>query len=435
MSGIIVIGTQWGDEGKGKIVDRLALKSDYVVRYQGGANAGHTLYVSGKKTVLHLIPSGILHSHTCCVIATGVVLDIFELEAEINHLKKAGYLSNHQQLKISDNATLVLPYHKHLDQSREKHLDKNKIGTTGRGIGPAYEDRTARKSLLFSDVFLSDQELKEKLIHSSQETLFLLSQFYKTESLSVSIILANIQKIRNQLVSYRCADTSLVIRRALEKNKKVLFEGAQGVLLDLWQGTYPYVTSSSTLSGSALTGSGVGWGSIQKVLGVMKAYTTRVGHGPFPSECKGAELSHLETKGKERGATTQRRRRCGWLDLVALKYAVQINNVTHLAVMKLDVLSGLEVVKVCTSYTLRGKRTEDYLVRSVDLNQCQPVYQEFSGWKSDLRLCKTKKDLPLEAVQFLQLIENFLKIPIVMVSVGPNREDTIEIDSLWSISH
>ena len=315
-----------------------------------------------------------------------------------------------------------------MDLAREKKLGYQKIGTTCKGIGPAYEDRTSRKALLLSDLFLSNEDLEGKLVHAVQEKLFLLSKFYGKKSSSVSVLLEKLKKARPILEPYRCLDTSLVIDKALKENKKVLFEGAQGVLLDLFYGTYPYVTSSSTLAGSALTGAGVGCQHITKILGVFKAYTTRVGSGPFPSECDSKYQTYLVEKGQEQGSTTQRTRRCGWLDLAALKYAVRISGITHLALTKLDVLSGLETFKVCTAYVLNGKPVEHYPINKV--NQCQPVYKEFQGWNKDLRSCKKREDLPEEAQVFLQFIENSLKTPIEIISVGPNRDETIVVSSL-----
>lgn len=423
VSAIVVIGSQWGDEGKGKVID--SIPSDYVVRYQGGANAGHTLTVGSKKIILHLIPSGILHPHTQCVITPGVVMDVLELLNEIRCLKQKGYLKKDSQLLISDSTALVLDYHKKIDLAREEILSRNKIGTTGRGIGPAYEDRAGRTSLLFRDLFLSDEDLKNKLERTAAEKSFLLSKFYNKKDFSLKTAFDDLKKARPLLEHYRCSDTSLVIYRALRENKKVLFEGAQGVLLDWLQGTYPYVTSSSTLAGSALTGAGVGWQKIDKVLGVAKAYTTRVGSGPFPSECDPKHQLFLEERGKERGATTQRKRRCGWLDLKALEYSVRINDMTHLALMKLDVLSGLKSIPICVSYKLKGKKLEYYPVSSAELEQCRPVYQEFSGWSKNLRSCKKWEDLPQPAQALIQFIENSLKIPIEFVSVGPEREETV----------
>ena len=431
MSGIIIIGSQWGDEGKGKITDAFSSQADYVVRYHGGSNAGHTLNVKGKKIILHLVPSGILHSHIQCVISSGVVLDVIGLMDEITQLKKLGYLARDEQLLISDSATLLLDYHKQLDQAREAKAQTNKIGTTGKGVGPAYEDRSSRKALTFGDLFLSDEELKGKLEKSYAEKLFILREYYHQPPLPVSALMEGLKKARMFLEKYRCQDTSFLIHQALEKNKKVLFEGAQGALLDLLHGTYPYVTSSSTLAGSALTGVGVGWKNIKKVLAITKAYTTRVGFGPFPSECDEKTQTHLENKGLERGSTTNRRRRCGWLDLPALKYAIRTGGITHLALMKLDVLTGLDTIKVCKSYELNGKKLNQYPIHFEKLKDCKPVYEEFSGWKEDLTGCVNFNDFPKSAQNYIQWIEKNLNIPIDMISVGPGRHQTVWINPLF----
>ena len=319
MSGIIVIGSQWGDEGKGKAVDVFSAKADYVVRYQGGSNAGHTLNFNGQKKILHLIPSGIFHSNTTCLITSGVVLDIETLVSEIEAINKSNPLNLSSKLLISDSATVLLSYHKVLDQAREKALNGTKIGTTGKGIGPAYEDRASRKALLLSDLFTDKDTLKTKLENNISEKKFLIENLYKGNSISVEEVLNQILLLREELKPYRCSDTSAVIYKALKENKKVLFEGAQGSLLDLLHGTYPYVTSSNTLAGAALVGSGIGPGFIQKVIAITKSYTTRVGEGPFPTECSEQEGQMLQKKGEEWGATTGRIRRCGWLDIPRLE--------------------------------------------------------------------------------------------------------------------
>lgn len=426
---MVVVGAQWGDEGKGKIIDIFSSSADYVVRYQGGANAGHTLNVSGKQTILHLIPSGILHPQVQCIISSGVVLDVFSLIHEIENLKQTGYLKNNRQLLISESASMLFDHHKLLDQVREHQAGTQKIGTTGRGIGPAYEERISRKALLFGDLFLDDETLKEKLTASSKEVFFLLTHYYKQPALSIDSLWEKLKKARSVLAPYRCSNTSLVIDKALKEDKKVLFEGAQGVLLDIFQGTYPYVTSSATTAGSALTGAGLGWSKIKKVLAVSKTYTTRVGHGPFPSECSSEEQAFLEKKGKERGATTNRRRRCGWLDLTALKYAVRINGINSMALTKLDVLSGLDTIKVCIAYHLNGRRIQEYPLRLDQLNQCQAVYKELPGWKQDIRKIVSFEDLPIEARRYIHFIEEELEIPIDVISVGPNREEVIRRSS------
>ena len=431
MSGIVVIGAQWGDEGKGKIIDLLSSHADYVVRYQGGANAGHTLNVSGKQTILHLIPSGILHPSVQCIISSGVVLDVFSLITEIENLIQAGYLKNKQQLLISNSSSMLFDYHKHLDQARENQPKSQKIGTTGRGIGPAYEQRMSRRALLFGDLFLSSAELKDKLVKAGEEALFLLKNYYKQEAYSMDELFEKLKKARDILAPYQHPNTSLVIHQALQKGKRVLFEGAQGSLLDIFQGTYPYVTSSSTTAGSALTGAGLGWNRIKKVLAVSKAYTTRVGKGPFPSECTPEEQVFLEEKGQERGATTNRRRRCGWLDLMALKYSIRLNGSDSLALVKLDVLSGLDTIKVCVEYQIKGKRVSEYPVHFAQLSQCQAIYKELPGWKQDISQMTSFEDLPQTARQYIHFIESELNIPIDIISVGPNREEFIERSALF----
>jgi adenylosuccinate synthase len=429
--GIIVVGSQWGDEGKGKVVDVFSAQSDFVVRYQGGANAGHTLVVDGKKTVLHLIPSGILHPNTVCIIAAGVVLDVETLCKEISALKAAGLMQESSQLLISDSATVLLPYHRRLDTAREKAAGLEKIGTTGRGIGPAYEERAARKALLFGDLFQKDL-LRGKLESALKEKNFLLEKFYNEEPVSVDETLKLIETVSEQLSPYRCKDTSLVIHKALKAGKKVLFEGAQGSLLDLLHGTYPYVTSSSTVAGSALIGSGIGASLPLKVVGITKAYTTRVGSGPFPTESDDSTGERLRQIGQEFGATTGRSRRCGWLDLVALKYAVRLNGITNLALMKLDVLSGFDKLHVCTSYDLDGEKITEYPVTPGDLARCKPVYEALPGWKEDLTRARSLKDLPRPAQDYIQFISSNVAIPIDVVSVGPGRDQTLWIKPLFT---
>ena len=431
MPGIIVVGSQWGDEGKGKVVDVFSAKSDFVVRYQGGANAGHTLVVDGKKTILHLVPSGILHAHTTCVIAAGCVLDVEKLCVEIKALRETGLLRENAQLLISDNATVILPYHRQLDQAREKSLGHEKIGTTGRGIGPAYEERASRTALLFGDLF-QKETLQPKLEAALREKNFLIEKFYGETPTPTADILKLIEEVTTYLAPYRCRDTSLVIFKALRNGKKVLFEGAQGSLLDILHGTYPYVTSSSTLSGSAMIGAGIGPGSVNQVMGITKAYTTRVGSGPFPTECLDAVGERMRQVGKEFGSTTGRERRCGWLDLVALKYAIRLSGITSLALMKLDVLSGFEKIEVCNAYELDGQRITDYPVSPGDLARCKPLTETLNGWKEDLTVAKSLKDLPRYAQEYIQFISASVAVPIDVVSVGPGRDQTLWIKPLFS---
>lgn len=431
MAGIIVVGSQWGDEGKGKVVDVFSAEADYVVRYQGGANAGHTLIVDGKKTVLHLVPSGILHNNTTCIIAAGVVLDVATVAEEIRALKKTGLVEDPKQLLISDSATIILPYHRRLDAARETALGHEKIGTTGKGIGPAYEERASRKAILFGDLFNKDT-LREKLEASLKEKNFLLEHYYKEEPVSVDEMMAELLKAADELAPHRCKDTSLLVYKALKTGKKVLFEGAQGSLLDLLHGTYPYVTSSSTLAGSALIGSGIGPNLVQKVVAITKAYTTRVGSGPFPTECNDEVGARMREVGKEFGATTGRERRCGWLDLVALKYAIRINGITNIALMKIDVLSGFDKIKACTAYELDGQTISEYPVSPGDLARAKPIYKELPGWTEDLSGSKSMKDLPINARDYVHFVGNELGVPIDVVSVGPGRDQTLWIKPLFT---
>ena len=432
MSGTIVIGSQWGDEGKGKAVDVFSAEADYVIRYQGGANAGHTLNIGNQKKILHLIPSGIFHYNTICIISAGVVLDIETLTSEIKAIKHSGnYLDNPSKLLISDSATVLLNYHRILDQAREKAVNGVKIGTTGKGIGPAYEDRASRKALLFGDLFTDKETLKNKLEKALSEKNFLIEKFYAQNPVSLEKTLNQILLLREELRPYRCQDTSSIIYKALKENKKVLFEGAQGSLLDLLHGTYPYVTSSSTLSGSALIGSGIGPGFIKKVIAITKAYTTRVGGGPFLTECTGEEGEVLQKKGEEWGATTGRMRRCGWLDLPALKYSSRINGITHLALMKLDVLSCFKEIPICVAYESKGKTIYDYPVYSSKLNEFKPVYTVLPGWQEDISFMRKFEELPEKAQNYISFIQKELDIPVEVISVGPAREATIWRRSLF----
>jgi len=431
MAGIVVVGAQWGDEGKGKVVDVFAAKADMVVRYQGGANAGHTLVVEGKKTVLHLIPSGILHAEKTCVIAPGVVLDVEGLRNEIFKLKDSGYLQNPKQLLISDSCTIILPYHKALDSAREKSLAHQKIGTTGKGIGPAYEDRAARRAITFGDLF--DQSvLREKLVLGLQEKNALLEKVYGEKPFVVDDLLPALAVLAEELAPYRCKDVSALVHKQLKGNRRVMFEGAQGTLLDLLHGTYPYVTSSSTIAGSACTGTGIGPTAITSVLGICKAYTTRVGSGPFPTELKDEVGERIQKEGHEFGSTTGRPRRCGWLDLVALKYAIRINGITNLALMKLDILSGFDKIGVCTGYKLNGELLTEFPTSSYELERVEPVIEYMPGWKEDITRLIALKDLPRAATNYIDFIGNQIGTPIDVISVGPGREQTLWVKPLFA---
>lgn len=431
MSGVVVVGAQWGDEGKGKLIDVFAEKADMVVRYQGGANAGHTLVVNGQKTVLHLVPSGILRPETTCVIASGVVIDVFAIRDEIKKLKDSGYLQNPKQLLISDTAAIILPYHKALDAARESSLSDGKIGTTGKGIGPAYEDRAARRAVLFGDIF--DQEtLKAKIELALREKNFILENYYKTPGFKLEDIVRDLTKVAEELAPYRSKDSSLYISKNLKSGKRVLFEGAQGTMLDITHGTYPFVTSSSTLAANACASAGIGPMNVQKVIGVFKAYATRVGSGPFPTELFDDVGKKIQADGHEFGATTGRPRRCGWLDLVALKYAIRVNGITNLAMMKLDVLTGHDRIGVCTAYKLNGETITELPTSPYELSKVEPVIEWIPGWKEDLTKVKTLSDLPRPTTNYIDYLGSQLGTPIDVISIGPGREQTLWVKPLFN---
>lgn len=431
MPGIVVIGAQWGDEGKGKLIDVFSENADMVVRYQGGANAGHTLVVKGEKTVLHLIPSGVLRPDTQCVIGPGVVVDVFGLIDEINKLKNSGFLQNPKQLSISDQATVLMPYHKALDQAREKALSDDKIGTTGKGIGPAYEDRAARRAILFGDLY-NPTGLFDKLDFVLKEKNHLLKSLYHGDEINPTDLHSKLLSVAEELLPYRNKDTALLVNKSLKMNKRVLFEGAQGTMLDILHGTYPYVTSSSTIAGSACIGSGVGPTQIKDVIGVFKAYTTRVGAGPFPTELKNEIGDRIQKDGHEFGSTTGRARRCGWLDLVALKYAIRINGITNTALMKLDILSGHEKIGVCTAYKIGDEIIQELPPSPHELEKVEPVIEYLPGWKDDISKITRLKDLPRHATNYLDYISNYLGSPIDVISVGPGREQTLWVKPLFN---
>lgn len=430
MSGIVVVGAQWGDEGKGKVVDVFSAHADFVVRYQGGSNAGHTLVVNGKKTVLHLIPSGILHPQTTCVIGAGVVVDIEGLVKEIQGLQEGGHLQNTSQLMISDNCTVILPFHKVLDAARESSLSDAKIGTTGKGIGPAYEDRASRRGILLADLF-DESTLAQKIELNLKEKNILLKSLYGLKEITVAEVLASIQAVREILRPYRQKDVGFIINKAMKAGKQVLFEGAQGTLLDIYHGTYPFVTSSSTLAGSACIGTGIGPTMISKVIGITKAYTTRVGSGPFPTELLNDVGMKIQKDGHEFGSTTGRARRCGWLDLVALKYAIRLNGITNLALMKLDVLSGHDQIGICTAYKLNGETLTEFPTSAADLERVEPVIEYLPGWSQDITKVTQLKDLPRPTTTYIDFIGSQIGTPIDVISVGPGREQTLWVKPLF----
>ena len=425
---LVVIGAQWGDEGKGKVIDLLTKQAEAVVRFQGGHNAGHTLVINGEKTVLHLIPSGIFND-VKCIIGNGVVLHIPTLFEEIESLAEKG-VNIEDNFLISSQCPLILPTHILLDNARERALGNKAIGTTGRGIGPAYEDKVGRRTIHLIDL-LDPNKFREKLQHLMEYHNFLLKNHFHSDT-------SDIKEVEELWLSFASkispfvADTSPEINDLLSNDKKILFDGAQGSMLDIDHGTYPFVTSSNTVAGAASTGSGVGPGVLNKILGITKAYTTRVGSGPFPTELDDANGKHLADVGVEFGATTGRPRRCGWLDLVALRRAIVNNSISHLCLTKLDVLDGLEEINVAVEYKLSGKvfsimpNLNDH-----DLEKCKPIYKSFKGWKEQTSGMRDIEDLPGQAKNFISSIEKLLGIKISLISTGPDRKDIIILDDLF----
>jgi adenylosuccinate synthase len=423
MSNVAIIGAQWGDEGKGKVVDLFTCDADIIVRFQGGNNAGHTLVVDGKKTVLHLIPSGALHPDKLCVIGNGVVVDPQILIEEINDLKAQGHLLDDSLLRISEEGHLIMPYHKAIDLARERLRGKGKIGTTGRGIGPAYEDKVARVGIRFIDL-LEEDTFREKLRHNIEEKNIYLKAILKEKTLDFSEMHDTYAGYRDRLRPL-ITNTSLLLHREIRAGKKVMFEGAQGTLLDVDHGTYPYVTSSNTSTGGACTGAGVGPQHIHHVIGISKAYTTRVGSGPFITEQFGPEGEILKREGVEFGATTGRPRRCGWFDAVGVRHAVRVNGITGIALTKLDVLTGFKNVPICTAYRFDGRLYDEFPASSKVLDRAEPVLEEMPGWSEALTAVRKFSDLPAAAQKYVQRIEQLLDTEIILVSVGPGREQTI----------
>ncbi len=429
MSNTIVVGTQWGDEGKGKIVDLLTEHMDVVVRYQGGNNAGHTVVVDGEKFILHLIPSGILHEGIKCLIGNGVVVDLEVIIGEIENLKAKGVPIGPENLKISERAHIIMPYHRILDRGFEEVRGKNKIGTTGRGIGPCYEDKVGRRGLRMIDLLFMDS-LPEKIENSLVEKNFLIKNRLGLEPLSSETILQDLIKHADYLRPF-IGNVSIEIDRALRENKNILFEGAQGTHLDIDHGTYPYVTSSNPVAGTVCAGAGIGPTRIDNVLGIAKAYVTRVGGGPFPTELKDSIGEHLQKKGVEYGSTTGRPRRCGWFDMVVLKEAIRINGLDFLAITKLDVLTGLDTIKICIGYELDGEKI-DYMPADIRLlEKCRPIFEELSGWNEDISSVKTINDLPDSARRYLERIEELSGVPLAIISVGSARDQTIIVKEDW----
>jgi adenylosuccinate synthase len=423
MNVTLVLGAQWGDEGKGKIVDILSKDADIVARYQGGANAGHTVVFNGKKFILHLIPSGILNPNSFCIIGNGVVIDPYALLEEIDLLGKFN-ISVDNRLLISNKAHLILPYHKILDKVSEECSEKS-IGTTGRGIGPAYVDKFARCGIRVSEI-LHPEILKNHLEKNFKEKIQLITKYYGKEveeqdyNRQISEYLEALNKIKQYV-----ADTTFFINRQIKDGKKVLIEGAQGTLLDVDHGTYPFVTSSNPTSGGACTGLGIPPTVITNIIGVTKAYTTRVGNGPFPSELKDETGEIIRKNGFEYGSTTGRPRRCGWLDLVALKYSIMINGINSLALTKIDVLSSFSEIKVCVKYQIDGNETTEFPSDSIILDNAKPIYQVLPGWNKSLAGINAYENLPSETKEYIKFIEDYLQIPVNIISTSPERTDTI----------
>jgi adenylosuccinate synthase len=419
---VVVVGTQWGDEGKGKIVDLLTDRAHAVVRFQGGHNAGHTLVINGKKTVLHLIPSGVLREGVMCLIGNGVVLSVAALFEEVDEMTRNG-VDVMQRLRVSESCPLILPHHVALDHAREKARGKAAIGTTGRGIGPAYEDKVSRRGLRVGDL-LDFDTFSEKLKHVMDYHNFALKHYFQSEMVDFQKTLEECRLLAERLRPLVADIPELLYQYGLD-GRRVMFEGAQGTLLDIDHGTYPYVTSSNTCAGSAATGSGVGPGRLEYVLGITKAYTTRVGAGPFPTELNDSIGDHLGDRGKEFGATTGRKRRCGWYDAVIMRRSNQLNGVTGLCVTKLDVLDGLETIRVCTAYRYEGKLRSTPPSGADALAKCEPVYEEAPGWKESTRGVRSFDKLPVNAQKYLRKIEQLTEARIDLISTGAERDDTI----------
>jgi len=420
---VVILGTQWGDEGKGKIVDLLTDKASLVVRYQGGHNAGHTLVIDGEKTVLHLIPSGILRTNVQCVIGNGVVLSPEALMEEMEMLE-ARNVPVKERLRISEACPLILPFHIALDQARERALGKEAIGTTGRGIGPAYEDKVARRGLRVGDLFNATR-LEDKLKELTDFHNFALTKLYDEPAIDFDAVLKQCREFA-ELLKPMVADVPALLDKARKSGEEIMFEGAQGTLLDIDHGTYPYVTSSNTTAGGVATGAGFGPRYIDYVLGIVKAYTTRVGSGPFPTELDCDVGQHLGVKGHEFGATTGRKRRTGWLDAVAMRRAVQINSVSGFCLTKLDVLDGLDELKICTSYKLPDGTISEYPpMAAEDYEAVEPVYETLPGWQESTVGVTEHNQLPPQALAYISRIEALTGVPVDIISTGPDRKETI----------
>ncbi|OMD84470.1 MULTISPECIES: adenylosuccinate synthase [Paenibacillus] len=423
MSTVVVVGTQWGDEGKGKITDFLAESADVVARYQGGNNAGHTILIDGEKFKLSLIPSGVFYKEKTCVIGNGMVINPAALIQEINYIHENGF--DTKNLVISDRAHVIMPYHMVLDALEEDRKGPNKIGTTRKGIGPCYMDKAARNGIRIADL-MDAEEFELRLRPLMQEKNQVITQVYGAEALNVEEIVTQYLEYAEVLRNY-VTDTSVILNDAIDADRKVLFEGAQGVMLDIDQGTYPFVTSSNPSAGGVCIGSGVGPSKIKQVIGVAKAYTTRVGDGPFPTELNDATGDYIRETGHEYGTVTGRARRVGWFDSVVVSHARRVSGITGLSLNSLDVLSGLETVKICTGYKYRGEVITHYPASLKMLAECEAVYEELPGWSEDITSAKTLDDLPANTRRYVERVSELTGIPIAIFSVGRNREQTNQV--------
>ncbi|RMF98297.1 MAG: adenylosuccinate synthase [Candidatus Schekmanbacteria bacterium] len=426
MANTLVIGSQWGDEGKGKIVDLISEKSDIICRYQGGPNAGHTVVIGDQKFIFHLLPSGILHRGKKCVIGNGVVIDPATMEEEISMIEKSGITIN-DNLKISGNAHIIMPYHKILDQQNETKKGKSKIGTTMRGVGPAYTDKVSRMGIRVWDI-LDEKIFMEKIKANLEEKNFIITNLYNQPPLEEKKIFDDYMKYKERIEKH-IVDASLYLKEAINKGLSIIFEGAQGTMLDIDHGTYPFVTSSNTTVGGVLTGLGIPPRYINNILGIAKAYTTRVGAGFFPTELNDADGDALCDIGAEFGATTGRQRRCGWLDLVVLKYAVWVNGINSFAITKLDVLDNFSEIKVCIAYDIDGERVTDYPTNPSAANKIKPIYKTFKGWKKEIKGITEYSKLPPECRDYLEFIEEYTGCKIKIISTGVERNDVIMVNN------
>jgi adenylosuccinate synthase len=429
MPNAIVVGTQWGDEGKAKVIDYLALNSDIIIRYQGGSNAGHTVIVDGKKFVFHMVPSGIMYPDKLCIVSNGVVFDAEQFLREVDELTNSG-IKTENRLFISDLAHLVLPYHKALDSASESNMGVGKIGTTGRGIGPSYADKASRCGIRVGDLLDWDSFTKKFTENFNNKQKIIEKVCGAAFSLNKEEIIENYRNLRTRLLPY-ITDTAFLIFTEYKKGKRLLFEGAQGSFLDIDHGTYPFVTSSNTLSGSACTGSGLGPSAIEHVIGIVKMYTTRVGNGPFPTELDDETGEFLRKTGGEFGATTGRPRRCGWFDAVLVRKAVQLNGLTRLALTKLDVLNDLDEIKICTHYQIDGKITDQYPSSLSQIEKAIPVYETLKGWKCSTSGYKSYSELPREALAYIERVKELCySVPVLLVSTGPERNETLTVETI-----